>query len=308
MQPLVTPVHNALPVELIADQIRTVCGEFSVEPVRGNAVVNGGVTSRRIGPFDAAVVSLDALNVTRDTRAIRQDPGEHFFLLVQDAGRCRVLQGDQMVDLARGDMFLVDSAAPSVFQFGGAHSHQISLHLPRAELVQRFGTLGTHGQAISRQDPLWLALRAVLAKMAGTPGPQDPLGEVFWGLMGAYLHSANAQSAPTPASLLLSRALALIERNRTDPSFGPGELARQLSISERTLQRQFKAIGETPGHRLLNRRLELAHSHLSARGGAARATSVTDIALSCGFNDLSYFYREFRKKYGLTPGDVARAC
>jgi AraC-like DNA-binding protein len=57
---------------------------------------------------------------------------------------------------------------------------------------------------------------------------------------------------------------------------------------------------------LLNRRLELAHARLSARKGEQAAEGVTAVAFDCGFNDLSYFYREFRKKYGTTPGAVAR--
>lgn len=34
--------------------------------------------------------------------------------------------------------------------------------------------------------------------------------------------------------------------------------------------------------------------------------SVLDAALSCGFSNLSYFYREFRKKYGMTPKQFIR--
>ena len=45
-----------------------------------------------------------------------------------------------------------------------------------------------------------------------------------------------------------------------------------------------------------NLRLEKAASRL-AQGGQ----SVLEVSLSCGFANLSYFYREFRKKYGMTP-------
>ena len=45
-----------------------------------------------------------------------------------------------------------------------------------------------------------------------------------------------------------------------------------------------------------NLRLEKAAEHF-ARG----TQSVMDTALSCGFGNLSYFYREFKKKYGMTP-------
>ena len=71
------------------------------------------------------------------------------------------------------------------------------------------------------------------------------------------------------------------------------------------LQRHFRPLGETPGHRLLSRRLELAHTRLSTPKEHA-AEGITAVAFDCGFNDLSYFYREFRKKYGATPGAVAR--
>ncbi len=71
------------------------------------------------------------------------------------------------------------------------------------------------------------------------------------------------------------------------------------------MQRHFQPLGETPGHRLLNRRLDLAHRRLT-QGQADQSQAVTAIALDCGFNDLSYFHREFRKKFGMTPKTVAR--
>ena len=304
MQSLMTPGHKPLPVEILEAEIRRVCGSFNLEPMRPTGVVNGDVTTRRIGPFDTAIVALDASEVARSPRAIRQDPGEYFFLLVQDAGQCRVVQGDHVAELSPGDMFLVDSVKPSSFLYRGDRSNQVSLHIPRDEVMHRFGNACAGGLAISRDDPLWLAMRAVIAKMLMEEGAQAQLGEAFLCLMGAYLHSARVTGAA--AETLLSRALSMIDRHRADPTFGPRELAVRLNVSERMLQRHFRPLGETPGHRLLNRRLELAHARLSAGKGEQLAEGVTVVAFDCGFNDLSYFYREFRKKYGTTPGSVAR--
>ena len=304
MQSLMTPGHKTVPVEILEAEIRRVCGSFNLEPMQRTGVVNGDVTTRRIGPFDTAIVALDESEVARSPRAIRQDPGEYFFLLVQDAGQCRVEQGDHVAELSPGDMFLVDSVKPSTFLYRGERSNQLSLHIPREEVLHRFGTACSGGLSISRDDPLWVAMRAVIAKMLLEEGAQAQLGEAFLGLMGAYLHSARSTGAS--AETLLSRALAMIDRHRADPTFGPRELAGRLNVSERMLQRHFRPLGETPGHRLLNRRLELAHAQLSARKGEHLAEGVTAVAFDCGFNDLSYFYREFRKKYGMTPGAVAR--
>ncbi len=300
MQSLMTPGHKPVPVEILEAKIRRVCGSFDLEPMERTGVINGDVTTRRVGSFDTAIVALDASEVARSHRSIRQDPGEYFFLLIQDAGHCRVEQGDWVAELSPGDMFLVDSVKPSTFIYRGERSNQVSLHIPREEMLHRFGRGCAGGLWISRDDPLWLAMRAVIAKMLSEEGAQAQLGEAFLCLMGAYLHSARVTGAP--AETLLSRALAMIDRHRADPTFGPRELATRLNVSERMLQRHFRPLGETPGHRLLNRRLELAHARLSA---CKVAKGVTAVAFDCGFNDLSYFYREFRKKYGTTPGAVA---
>lgn len=305
MQSLIAPVHMPVPVEILEAEIRRVCGAFTLEPTLPSGVVAGDVATRRMGLFDTAIVGLDASNhVERGAKSIRQDPGEHFFLLIQDAGHCRVEQNGRVADLDPGDMFLVDSVRPSRFFYGGTRSSQVSIHLPREEMMHRFGEACTGGVSISRSDPLWLAMRAVVTKMLDGPAAQPQLGEAFLCLMGAYLQSAGgSQRAP---ETLLSRALALIDRYGADPAFGPRELASRLNVSERMLQRHFQALGETPGHRLLNRRLEIAHSRLSGRAGDAAGDGIAAIAYDAGFNDLSYFYREFRKKYGMTPGAAAR--
>lgn len=307
MQSLVAPVHVPVPVEILEAEIRKVCGAFSLEPTLSSGIVAGDVATRRMGLFETAIVGLDASkHVERGVKAIRQDPGEHFFLLIQDAGRCRVEQNGMAADLEPGDMFLVDSVRPSRFFYGGVRSSQVSLHLPRDEMMHRFGESCAGGISISRNDPLWLAMRAVVTKMLDSPAAQLQLGEAFLCLMGAYLQSARGTGGARAPETLLSRALALIDRFGADPAFGPRELASRLNVSERMLQRHFQTLGETPGHRLLNRRLEIAHSRLSARAADVAGDGIAAIAYDAGFNDLSYFYREFRKKYGTTPGAVAR--
>ncbi|WP_431324172.1 helix-turn-helix domain-containing protein [Rhizobium sp. YTU87027] len=306
MQSLVMPVHKPVAVEVLQEEIRKVCGAFDVEPMARANVMAGDVATRRMGLFDTAIVALDARHVQRGMKSIRQDPGEHLFLLIQDEGHCRVEQAEHSARLAPGDMFLVDSVRPSSFVYDGERSTQLSVHMPRGEMLHRFGKTCTNGVAINRDDPLWLAMRAVITKMLTEPHASAQLGEAMLSLLGAYLHGIKTAEAAAPSETLLSRALAMIDRHRADPTFGPGELARRLNVSERMLQRHFRPLGETPGHRLLNRRLELAHTALTQQRPAKPTEGMAAVAYDAGFNDLSYFYREFRKKYGSAPGAVAR--
>jgi AraC-like DNA-binding protein len=56
---------------------------------------------------------------------------------------------------------------------------------------------------------------------------------------------------------------------------------------------------------VLGQRLARAHRMLCDPGRAAR--TIAAIGFECGFGDLSYFYRAFRRKYGGTPSDVRAA-
>lgn len=75
------------------------------------------------------------------------------------------------------------------------------------------------------------------------------------------------------------------------------DLARICFFSEYHFMRFFKKyVGTSCLEYIKNLRLEKA-AELFTQG----EQSVLDTALCCGFGNLSYFYREFKKKYGMTP-------
>ena len=73
------------------------------------------------------------------------------------------------------------------------------------------------------------------------------------------------------------------------------ELADAIRLMERTIDRPLSLD-------VLARRLERAHRLLLHRGQTAN--SIGAIAYACGFGDLSYFNRTFRRRFEMTPTDV----
>ncbi|MEG0305831.1 MAG: AraC family transcriptional regulator [Oscillospiraceae bacterium] len=91
----------------------------------------------------------------------------------------------------------------------------------------------------------------------------------------------------------------VLRRIRTDYSMPLtlNDLAEEAGMAPKYFCRAFaETTGRTPIDYLNYYRVECAGEQLSVT-----SDSVTDIALSCGFNDLSYFTRTFRKYKGVSP-------
>ncbi len=74
-------------------------------------------------------------------------------------------------------------------------------------------------------------------------------------------------------------------------------IAEKLSISKMQLYRKFKAcLDITPVEYIKTLRLEKAERLLKTT-----TRTVQQIMYDCGFNSKTYFYKEFAKKYGVTP-------
>jgi AraC-like DNA-binding protein len=101
----------------------------------------------------------------------------------------------------------------------------------------------------------------------------------------------------SPARFDLIKADVLKNLHRHDLTIDL--VARAHGLSPRQAQRFFAHSGTTFTDFVLAARLSLAHRLLCDPRFHHR--KITDIAYSAGFGDLSYFNREFRRRFGDTP-------
>ena len=112
---------------------------------------------------------------------------------------------------------------------------------------------------------------------------------------------ASAPDASPHADALVARAQRWMEKSLRQ-GFSLAELARHLSVSERTLNRRFKlATGQAPLQYLQSLRVAVAKRLLEGR-----AARVEAVAARVGYHDLSTFRRLFRRETGLSPRDYQR--
>jgi AraC-like DNA-binding protein len=93
--------------------------------------------------------------------------------------------------------------------------------------------------------------------------------------------------------------IASIATGFADPAFSPDRVAADLGVSVRYIQDLLHDTGISFSARLLENRLQRARAMLGdARNDRMR---ISQIARACGFNEVPYFNRCFRRRFGESP-------
>ena len=92
---------------------------------------------------------------------------------------------------------------------------------------------------------------------------------------------------------------AEIQANFSDPAFSAHHVALKLGLSPRYVQELMRETGTGFTDRVLELRLQKARAMLASP--YHDRLRIGDIALACGFNEVSYFNRCFRRRFGETP-------
>ena len=96
-----------------------------------------------------------------------------------------------------------------------------------------------------------------------------------------------------------------VVRDTMGTPLGIHALCRTAGLNQRTLLRAVREVrGMTAVHYLLA--LRLAEARRAFLCAATPASSVTDVALRCGFRELGRFSVDYRATFGESPSDTLR--
>ncbi len=143
---------------------------------------------------------------------------------------------------------------------------------------------------------------SVIKKMLSTdmlPQELDDLTDLVSLGLGARGDLAVAARRGGLRAVRLKAVLTILEKRFAEPDFSAHKLAAAAGLSERYVNELLYEAGASFTTRLTELRLRQAADLLTRAGGGAGR--ISDIAFDCGFNDLSYFNRCFRRRFGLTP-------
>jgi len=204
---------------------------------------------------------------------------------------------------APGDVVVLAAEAP-VEVTHPAGAHVVVLALPDTPAVPASAPVQRLRGAAAR-----LATREIEALVEAAP-------ELGVGLRAALVHrlaglvdlalADSALEASDPAAMRRQEVLGWLDAHLSVPDLQAEDAAAALGLSRRWLHALLQGAGTSFKAYLTRRRLDICWARLE--DPALAHQSITAIALASGFNDLSTFYRQFRRRYRTTPRAVRAAA
>jgi AraC-like DNA-binding protein len=216
--------------------------------------------------------------------------------------------GREVIAIANAPAF-ASSMESTTYSANGVNGYS-GLRLPRRRLLERVAN--ADDLTLRPLDPNSESLRHLrryLDLLLGDGGiGDDPtlIGHVNKTLidlvalsLGASRDSAELARMRGLRAARATEVLAIIRAKFTDPSFSPRDVARKLRLSPRYVNDLLQETGSSFAERVTELRLQKVHAMLSDHRHAG--LMVSEIAYECGFNDVSYFNRCFRQRFGASP-------
>lgn len=254
----------------------------------------------------SASKSIEPVQVERRHVDIRGDQQDCFMFWLMLGGSAELHQNGHSTILRTGDMILQDQARPFTLSFG-QKSHAVMVTIPRPLLEARLhGVERMAAHKISRKArmaPMASTMVLQIFDLAAKPGSANDrrVGASALDMLAATMDAEIGQtSLSTRSERRLDEIKDYMLANLGDTEMDVDAIARDKSITPRTLYRLFSRDATTPIQWLWDQRLDAAYKLLSE----GREARVTEVALHCGFKDLSHFSRAFRARFGKSPSSM----
>jgi AraC family transcriptional regulator, positive regulator of tynA and feaB len=242
-----------------------------------------------------------AYSFVRTARNIANAPADHFTILLQVRGETAISQDDDRFVLRANEVGVFNGRQPfTSSHFDGAR--RVIAVLPLPMVMSRVPWLRARPLYRLESNSRFLDLtRLHMVRLVS-----DDLNETQSNLLAENLcnlislATTDAEPNRLPAEVQLDALRVYCRENLHNSRLSPSLVAERFCISVRTLHLRFEKLGQTFGSWLLETRLEACAKGLG--DPYQHSCGISEIAYNCGFNDLSYFNKTFRDRYGMSPG------
>ncbi|RAI43715.1 hypothetical protein CH341_12830 [Rhodoplanes roseus] len=256
-------------------------------------------------------VSTGVSYVRTPTHIARGDI-DHYLVSLCREGEMQFASGRRHVTVRAGDICLVDMAQPNqtwLTEADGAHSRMLTLVLPRALLAPRLANPDSTTAALMRRGDDRARLLAsqitawwdrALPVGSDVSATIEAMADIVAGAVGSAAAAAEV-AGRADRHLLLAMIKRHIQARLETDDVTAEAICREFRISRASLYRLFEAEGGLT-HYVQERRLDRALRLLVTP--ETQYGRLIDLALDLRFSSDSTFVRAFRRRFGMTPGEI----
>lgn len=218
-------------------------------------------------------------------------------------GKEVITQGQHEVLLNPGDTLVWDSTRPMRFSVL-EKLHKLTIFVPQKQLFEHLPQSQDFcGTPIRFLTPLGKIIGNNIRVLGDHCHELDsseffPVLRGVLGLISAAL-VGGSESRSRQHRGLLQQIKDYVAANINDPLLNAASIARANNISKRYLYRLFEKEEISISDLIRVQRLQLCKEAISLN--ARRHTTLTEIALCNGFNDIAHFSKLFKHHYGVSP-------
>ncbi len=275
---------------------------------RMGSTFQGRIRNGMLGVLSLSLLEHNACAVRRTDRYIKHGCEDGLLLSLLLDGSLVLNQDGREATVRPNELYVLDSSRP--FSIDVASSLRLLLvRVPRWELQSRLGDVkAVTARPISPSAPIASLASGFMTMLparvdsldvaTGTKVARQMLDLVALAF-GAELQNGKAALSTSRMSTLV-RVKAIIEARLGDPGLRPAQAAAAAGISVRYANALLAYEGTSLERFIVQRRLQLCRRALEDGRQAFR--TVSDIAYSFGFSDMSHFTRRFKAQFGCSPG------
>ena len=290
------------------DFLRGVIGSFEVSRLPDRpfsqsmeaAQVGGALLARFSG-------TTDRMSTSSSSAATM--PPDYFLCLRSDPGPTSFSQRGREVIADTATAVLCTCNDPLDFRAGDRYAF-LTVAIPQGRLEDLIaGVADLVARPLDSSTPAMRHLRRYVTLLNEPEGAGDDpdltahiettLVDLVTLALGAGRDATETARMRGQRAARLQDILSDIRAGFANPAFSSNDIARRLGVTPRYVQTLLQEAGSSFTERVLELRLQRARAMLS--DPRRDRMKVGEIAEACGFSEISYFNRCFRRRFGLTP-------
>ena len=272
----------------------------------------GHIHTYAFGRMSLSKLNADPHWVGRAGDRIDRARNDYFLVIFQMSGSAQYSQNGYDSLLRKGDFVLYEPRLPYEMTLCDRFEH-LTLRLPRSAFLSLSNSLAEIvGPPVRAQtfggELVGRLLTATVRRIPNLP----PRATYVYAESVADLivHAIAQEVAGCPRQLRPTRGYTLAQAkqfildnlHRDDLSLRM--ISDRVGVSARQINRLFRAEGTSTGQWIKGMRLERCAATLV--DSESISIALSQVAFDAGFNDISHFCRDFKHRYGLSPGQYRR--